>query len=102
MSETTMLPARTAWYRLDYLPVSFFGAVMGLTGLSIAWRLAYENFGMPGWIAVSALRFAASRPGWPDLLLARGLLFLATIVIISLLMRTNLGVVHGKLTALSG
>jgi tellurite resistance protein len=52
--------------------------------------------------AVSALKFAASRPGWPDLLLARGLLFLATIVIIGLLMRTILGVVRGELKALSG
>jgi tellurite resistance protein len=58
MSETAMLPARTAWHKLDYLPVSFFGAVMGLSGLSIAWRLAYENFGMPGWIA-GALGWAA-------------------------------------------
>ncbi len=25
---------------LDYLPVGLFGSVMGLTGLSVAWRLA--------------------------------------------------------------
>ena len=36
---------------LDYLPVGLFGAVMGLTGLSVAWRLAHAQFGAPAWIA---------------------------------------------------
>ena len=26
--------------QLDYLPIGLFGSVMGLTGLSVAWRLA--------------------------------------------------------------
>lgn len=30
---------------MQYLPVSLFGSVMGLTGLSVAWRLAYGHFG---------------------------------------------------------
>jgi tellurite resistance protein len=38
---------------LDYLPIGLFGAVMGLTGLSIAWHLARLRFGAPGWIAES-------------------------------------------------
>lgn len=37
--------------RLHYLPVSLFGAVMGLTGLSVAWRLATQRFAAPAWIA---------------------------------------------------
>jgi tellurite resistance protein len=45
--------ALTGWHRLEYLPVSFFGAVMGLAGLSIAWRLAYDSFGVPAWIAAT-------------------------------------------------
>lgn len=36
---------------LEYLPVSFFGATMGLTGLSVAWRLAGSSFGAPEWIS---------------------------------------------------
>lgn len=42
-------PAR--WRPLDNLPVGLFGSVMGLTGLSIAWRLAHAHFGAPAWIA---------------------------------------------------
>jgi tellurite resistance protein len=37
----------------DYLPIGLFGSVMGLTGLSIAWRLAGLRFGAPEWIAES-------------------------------------------------
>lgn len=32
---------------LGYLPVGLFGAVMGLTGLALAWRLAHRTFGAP-------------------------------------------------------
>ncbi|OOG56499.1 SLAC1 anion channel family protein [Rhodanobacter sp. C03] len=42
-------PAR--WRQLDKLPIGLFGSVMGLTGLSIAWRLAHAHFGVPAWIA---------------------------------------------------
>lgn len=35
----------------SYLPVGLFGAVMGLTGLSAAWRLAYVRYDASPWIA---------------------------------------------------
>ena len=49
---------------LDYLPVGLFGSVMGLTGLSVAWRLAQAQYGTPGWVApgiagAAVLAFAA-------------------------------------------
>ncbi len=46
-------PGARTWRTLDYLPVGFFGSVMGLTGLSVAWRLAQARYGAPGWIATS-------------------------------------------------
>ncbi|QNK01505.1 SLAC1 anion channel family protein [Dyella telluris] len=36
---------------LDYLPVGLFGSVMGLIGLSVAWRLAARLYGMPAEVA---------------------------------------------------
>jgi tellurite resistance protein len=55
------LAAVPGWRQLDYLPVSLFGSVMGLTGLSVAWRLASARYGAPhvfadaiGWVAVAA------------------------------------------------
>lgn len=36
---------------LEYLPIALFGAVMGMTGLSVAWRLAHARFGVPVLIA---------------------------------------------------
>lgn len=36
---------------LSYLPIGMFGGVMGLTGLSVAWRLAHQHFGAPLWIS---------------------------------------------------
>jgi len=52
MSESLALvaPGRPV---LEYLPVGLFGAVMGLTGLSVAWRLAYARYGAPEWIALA-------------------------------------------------
>ncbi len=38
---------------LEYLPVGLFGSVMGLAGLSVAWRLAHARYGAPEWIAVA-------------------------------------------------
>ncbi|GLS46661.1 SLAC1 anion channel family protein [Methylobacterium brachythecii] len=35
---------------LAYLPVSLFGSVMGLTGLSVAWHLAASRYGASPWI----------------------------------------------------
>ena len=51
MSESLALvaPGRPM---LDYLPVGLFGSVMGLTGLSVAWRLAHLRYGVPEWIAL--------------------------------------------------
>ncbi len=43
-------PVLARW-RLDYLPVGLFGSVMGLAGLSIAWRLAHARYGAPEWAA---------------------------------------------------
>jgi tellurite resistance protein len=34
-----------------FLPISLFGAVMGLTGLSGAWRLAQVRYAVPAWVA---------------------------------------------------
>ena len=52
MSATTLnstpAPAKS---QFDYLPVGLFGAVMGLTGLSVAWRLAHARYGVPIWAA---------------------------------------------------
>ena len=50
MSESMALaaPGRPMF---DYLPVGLFGSVMGLTGLSVAWRLALVRYGAPGWVA---------------------------------------------------
>ena len=44
---------------LDYLPVGLFGSVMGLTGLSVAWRLASVRYGIPGDIALGIGGIAA-------------------------------------------
>jgi tellurite resistance protein len=50
----------------DYLPVSLFGSVMGLTGLSIGWRLASARYGLPavigdgiGWSALAVFGLLA-------------------------------------------
>jgi tellurite resistance protein len=63
---------------LSYLPVGLFGAVMGLTGLSFAWRLAHQAFGAPevigqaiGVVAVATFAVLAvaygikAAAGWP-------------------------------------
>jgi tellurite resistance protein len=44
---------------LDYLPIGLFGSVMGLTGLSVAWRLAHLRYGAPEWIALGIAALAA-------------------------------------------
>jgi len=35
----------------SYLPIALFGSVMGLTGLSLTWRLAHSSFNAPLWIS---------------------------------------------------
>lgn len=44
---TAPATASTTPTTLAWLPVGLFGAVMGLTGLSLAWRLAHQAFGAP-------------------------------------------------------
>jgi tellurite resistance protein len=43
---------------LEYLPVGLFGSVMGLTGLSVAWRLAQGRYGAPAWVALAIAALA--------------------------------------------
>jgi len=38
---------------LDYLPVGLFGSVIGVTGLSVAWRLAHVRYRAPEEIALA-------------------------------------------------
>ena len=64
---SVIAPAR--WQQLDHLPVGLFGSVMGLTGLSVAWRLAHAAFGAPPWIAdaisiIAVLVFVAVATGY--------------------------------------
>jgi tellurite resistance protein len=64
MNQTTTGAAAGGGSRLAYLPVALFGAVMGLTGLSVAWRQSHGYFGTPLWIAqlfagMAILTFAA-------------------------------------------
>lgn len=51
MNTVTTSSSSSTGKRLSYLPVALFGAVMGLTGLSVAWRMAHVQFGAPLWIA---------------------------------------------------
>ena len=52
MSEAqTLIPAGRPMF--EYLPIGLFGSVMGLAGLSLAWRLAHARYGVPDWIAVA-------------------------------------------------
>ena len=46
---------------LHNLPVSLFGAVMGLSGLALAWRVAHGSLGVPAWIgeAIGAVALGA-------------------------------------------
>jgi tellurite resistance protein len=44
-------PVAVVQGKLGYMPVALFGSVMGLTGLSSAWKLAHDLYGVPSWIA---------------------------------------------------
>ncbi|MER9829837.1 SLAC1 anion channel family protein [Mesorhizobium sp. M0134] len=46
------------WRALESLPLALFGGVMGLTGLSVAWRLAHVRFEVPMFISISVGGFA--------------------------------------------
>ena len=50
MSTPMTAAAPAAMRPLQYLPIGLFGAVMGLSGLSSAWRLAHVHSGAPAWI----------------------------------------------------
>ena len=54
-------PLEATQRRLDYLPVGLFGSVMGLAGLSVAWRLTEARYGLPAWPStlIGALAAAA-------------------------------------------
>lgn len=59
---TALAPSATASRPLlEYLPVGLFGSVMGLTGLSVAWRLAEGRYGAPAWpaLVIGAVAVAA-------------------------------------------
>ena len=47
----TTMEAVAAPKPLEYLPVSFFGSTMGLTGLSIAWKFAHTILDVPLWVS---------------------------------------------------
>ncbi len=58
-----------AWRQVDGLPIGLFGSVMGLTGLSVAWRLAQDRLGAPAWVAdvvgaLAVLAFVAVAAGY--------------------------------------
>ena len=62
MTDVLVMSARRP--HLDYIPVGLFGSVMGLTGLSVAWKLAEAHYGIPTWpsqifAAVAVLDFVA-------------------------------------------
>ena len=50
-TTTTAAATKTPDHPLQYLPIGLFGSVMGLSGLSAAWRLAHAHSGAPEWIA---------------------------------------------------
>lgn len=65
-SMTLVAPGRPM---LDYLPVGLFGSVMGLAGLSVAYRFAQARYGTPGWVpqviaAAAVLAFALLLVGY--------------------------------------
>jgi tellurite resistance protein len=52
-AQTAVAETKPAKRQMEYLPVGFFGSVMGLTGLSVAWHLAHEHYGVSSWISAS-------------------------------------------------
>ena len=69
MNPTAIPTTSAAGQPLQYLPVALFGSVMGLTGLSLAWRLAHAHSGVPEWIsqavgAIAVLAFVALLLGY--------------------------------------
>jgi tellurite resistance protein len=58
--ETTALASAGTRPHLEFLPVGLFGSVMGLTGLSVAWRLAHVAYGVPEWPALVLAAIASA------------------------------------------
>jgi tellurite resistance protein TehA-like permease len=55
--------SNSSW--LKHAPPTLFGAVMGVTGLGLAWRKANEVLGLPEWpshlfLAISGMNFIGS------------------------------------------
>lgn len=64
MDATTACELNSGRLQLNYLPVGLFGSVMGLVGLSVAWREATRLFGAPEMLAdglgvIAVLAFVA-------------------------------------------
>jgi tellurite resistance protein len=64
-----LVAAKSGWRQITYIPIGLFASVMGLTGLSVAWRLAHARFGAPAWISsgigyVAMVAFAAVLGGY--------------------------------------
>ena len=51
MDTLTSSASKPGRLKVDYLPVGLFGSVLGLVGLSVAWREASHLYGAPGVIA---------------------------------------------------
>ncbi|MDB6063578.1 MAG: putative C4-dicarboxylate transporter/malic acid transport protein [Verrucomicrobiaceae bacterium] len=63
MQNQPISPASAAFYRhgeasIRNLPVNLFGSVMGLAGLSLAWRLAHTSLNVPVFIGEAIGAFA--------------------------------------------
>jgi tellurite resistance protein len=67
---------------LEYLPVGLFGSVMGLTGLSVAWRFAGARYGFPPLISE-----------------AIGIIAVATFIVLAIAYLTKAATAPGKVVA---
>ncbi|GJD93178.1 SLAC1 anion channel family protein [Methylobacterium iners] len=62
-------PLAGGWRQVEALPVGLFAAVMGLTGLSVAWSLAHARYGVPLWLGeaiglIASAAFVAIAAGY--------------------------------------
>ena len=58
LDTSAVRPSPPAAASIRNLPVNLFGAVMGLSGLALAWRLAHSSMGAPAWIGEGIGAFA--------------------------------------------
>ena len=84
--SATPADVATGQSSFDYLPVGLFGSVMGLTGLSVAWRLAQQRYGGP-----EGLALIAPALGW-----AAGAAFLAVLAGYAVKAATAFGAVRAE------